>query len=184
MIFFTTVSTTGKFARENGELIKRFLKGLGNGIGFFKGEQKRSMEILSSTLPKERGGGDMKLVEHIYRGLTKILTENLYPTMDAIANVYAEDADTIQVVAMDENGEFSFGSLPIDHKYSIKLGGDSTLTAEGGLKLEMMATKDEVVSNVEVDDTGDFEFRPLSYVEDVSTAYMMKENDGLLIVIN
>jgi ABC-type nitrate/sulfonate/bicarbonate transport system substrate-binding protein len=90
MIVFTTVSTTGRFVRENGELIKRFLKGLGSGIRFFKANKKKSMEILSSTLPKERGGGDKELIEHYYRDLHETLTETLYPTMDAIYNVYVE----------------------------------------------------------------------------------------------
>lgn len=90
MIVFTTVSTTGKFVKGNGQLIKRFLKGLGDGIRFFKHEKKRAMEILSSTLPKERGGGDKELIQYIYRDLTETITETLYPTMDAIANVYAQ----------------------------------------------------------------------------------------------
>jgi ABC-type nitrate/sulfonate/bicarbonate transport system substrate-binding protein len=90
MIVFTTVSTTGKFVRENGPLIKRFLKGLGSGIRFFKTNKKKSMEILSSTLPKERGGGDREMIEHYYRDLSETLTATLYPTMDAIYNVYAE----------------------------------------------------------------------------------------------
>jgi hypothetical protein len=47
------------------------------------------MEILSSTLPKERGGGDKEMIEYYYRDLTETLTETLYPTMDAIYNVYA-----------------------------------------------------------------------------------------------
>ena len=89
MIVFTTVSTSGRIVRENGELIKRFLKGLGDGIRFFKSEKKRSIEILSSTLPKGRGGGDRELSEYIYRDMMQTLTETLYPTMDAIANVYA-----------------------------------------------------------------------------------------------
>jgi N-methylhydantoinase B/oxoprolinase/acetone carboxylase alpha subunit len=87
---FTTVSTTGGFVRENGDLIKRFLKGLGSGIRFFKDNKKKSMEILSSTLPKERGGGDKEMIEYYYRDLTETLTPTLYPTMDAIYNVYAE----------------------------------------------------------------------------------------------
>lgn len=90
MIVFTTVSTTGKFARENGPLIKRFLKGLADGIKFIKSEKKRALEILNSTLPKERGGGDKEVVQYLYKDLTETLTDTLYPTMDAIANVYAE----------------------------------------------------------------------------------------------
>ncbi|HEX9443799.1 MAG TPA: ABC transporter substrate-binding protein [Candidatus Binatia bacterium] len=90
MIVFTTVSTTGTFVRENGPLVKRFLKGLGAGIRYFKANKKRSMEILSSTLPKERGGGDKEMIAYYYRDLTETLTETLYPTMDAIYNVYAE----------------------------------------------------------------------------------------------
>ena len=90
MIVFTTVSTTGQFARENSDLVKKFLKGLAAGIRFLKREQKRSNEILSSTLPKEKGGGDKELVAYIYRDLTEILTETLYPTIAAISNVYDE----------------------------------------------------------------------------------------------
>lgn len=90
MIVFTTVSTTGVFVRENGQLIKRFLKGLGDGIRFFKQNKTKAMDILSSTLPKDKGGGDRELIRYIYRDLTETLTETLYPTMDAIYNVYAE----------------------------------------------------------------------------------------------
>ncbi|MBI4524864.1 MAG: ABC transporter substrate-binding protein [Deltaproteobacteria bacterium] len=90
MIVFTTVSTTAPFVRENGELVKRFLKGLGGGIKFFKTDKKKAMEILNSTLPKEKGGGDKEMIQYIYRDLTETLTDTLYPTMDAINNVYAE----------------------------------------------------------------------------------------------
>jgi ABC-type nitrate/sulfonate/bicarbonate transport system substrate-binding protein len=90
MIVFTTVSTTAPFVRENGPLVKRFLKGLGRGIKYFKQNKKRAMEILSSTLPKERGGGDKEMIAYYYRDLSETLTETLYPTMDAIYNVYAE----------------------------------------------------------------------------------------------
>ncbi|HWO42343.1 MAG TPA: ABC transporter substrate-binding protein [Candidatus Eisenbacteria bacterium] len=90
MIVFTTVSTTGTFVRENGDLVKRFLKGLGHGIRFFKENKKRSKEILNATLPKERGGGDREMIESYYRDLSETLTETLYPTMEAIGNVYAE----------------------------------------------------------------------------------------------
>ena len=90
MIVFTTVSTTGTFVRENGDLIKRFLKGLGDGVKYFKANKKKATDILSSTLPKERGGGDKQMIDYYYRDLTETLTETLYPTMDAIYNVYAE----------------------------------------------------------------------------------------------
>jgi ABC-type nitrate/sulfonate/bicarbonate transport system substrate-binding protein len=90
MIVFTTVSTTGTFVRENGDLIKRFLKGLADGVKYFKANKKKASEILSSTLPKERGGGDKQMIDYYYRDLTETLTETLYPTMDAIYNVYAE----------------------------------------------------------------------------------------------
>jgi ABC-type nitrate/sulfonate/bicarbonate transport system substrate-binding protein len=90
MIVFTTVSTTGTFVRENGDLIKRFLKGLADGVKYFKANKKRATDILSSTLPKERGGGDKEMIDYYYRDLTETLTETLYPTMDAIYNVYAE----------------------------------------------------------------------------------------------
>ena len=90
MIVFTTVSTTGTFVRENGDLIKRFLKGLGDGVKYFKANRKKASEILSSTLPKERGGGDKQMIDYYYLDLTETLTETLYPTMDAIYNVYAE----------------------------------------------------------------------------------------------
>lgn len=90
MIVFTTVSTTGTFVRENRPLVKRFLKGLGAGIRYFKANRKRSMEILSATLPKERGGGDKEMIAYYYKDLTETLSSTLYPTMDAIYNVYAE----------------------------------------------------------------------------------------------
>jgi ABC-type nitrate/sulfonate/bicarbonate transport system substrate-binding protein len=90
MIVFTTVSSTGTFVRENGPLVKRFLKGLANGIRYFKANRRRSMEILSATLPKERGGGDREMIAYYYKDLTETISSTLFPTMDAIYNVYAE----------------------------------------------------------------------------------------------
>lgn len=90
MIVFSTVSTTGKFAKENQPLVSKFLKGLADGIKFIMKEKKRSMEMLNSALPKERGGGDKEIVQYLYKDLKEILTPTLYPTTDAIANVYAE----------------------------------------------------------------------------------------------
>ena len=90
MIVFTTVSTTGTFVRENGPLIKKFLKGLGSGIRFFKANKKKSMDILNSTLPKERGGGDKEMIEHYYPDLSETPTATLHPPMAAVCNVYAE----------------------------------------------------------------------------------------------
>jgi ABC-type nitrate/sulfonate/bicarbonate transport system substrate-binding protein len=90
MIVFTTVSTTATFARENGPVIYRFLKGLADGIKFVKSEKKRSIEILNSTLPKERGGGDKEIVQYLHKDMMETLSPTLYPTMEALSNVYAE----------------------------------------------------------------------------------------------
>ena len=90
MIVFTTVSSTGTFVRENGPLVRRFLKGLAAGIRYFKANRRRSMEILSATLPKERGGGDKEMIAYYYQDLTETISSTLFPTMDAIYNVYAE----------------------------------------------------------------------------------------------
>jgi hypothetical protein len=76
--------------RENGPLVKRFLKGLASGIRYFKANRRRSMEILSATLPKERGGGDKEMIAYYYQDLTETISSTLFPTMDAIYNVYAE----------------------------------------------------------------------------------------------
>ncbi|HEY6201281.1 MAG TPA: ABC transporter substrate-binding protein [Candidatus Binatia bacterium] len=90
MIVFTTVSSTGTFVRENAPLVRRFLKGLAAGIRYFKANRRRSMEILSATLPKERGGGDKEMIAYYYQDLTETISSTLFPTMDAIYNVYAE----------------------------------------------------------------------------------------------
>ncbi len=90
MIVFTTVSSTGTFVRENAPLVRRFLKGLAAGIRYFKANRRRSMEILSATLPKERGGGDKEMIAYYYQDLTETISATLFPTMDAIYNVYAE----------------------------------------------------------------------------------------------
>src|ERR1051325_5781052 len=90
MIVFTTVSSTGTFVRETAPLVRRFLKGLAAGIRYFKANRRRSMEILSATLPKERGGGDKEMIAYYYQDLTETISSTLFPTMDAIYNVYAE----------------------------------------------------------------------------------------------
>ncbi|HEY1372888.1 MAG TPA: ABC transporter substrate-binding protein [Candidatus Binatia bacterium] len=90
MIVFTTVSSTGAFVRENEPIVKKFLKGLASGIRYFKANRRRSMDILNATLPKERGGGDKEMIAYYYKDLTETISSTLFPTMDAIYNVYAE----------------------------------------------------------------------------------------------
>jgi ABC-type nitrate/sulfonate/bicarbonate transport system substrate-binding protein len=89
MIYYTTVSTSLSFAEKNPDLIERFLKGMIEGIHFFKTQPERAAKIIQERYEKS-GKLDLATARTAQQEMAAILEPRLYPTPAAIANVYQE----------------------------------------------------------------------------------------------
>jgi ABC-type nitrate/sulfonate/bicarbonate transport system substrate-binding protein len=100
MIWFTTVSSSLGFVEKHPDIVERFLKGLIEGIHFFKTQREKTIDIIEKRYNRE---GPMTRVHasFIYDNLGPYLEPKLYPSMAAIANVYEEakrqDADANKI---------------------------------------------------------------------------------------
>lgn len=90
MIWFTTASSSFSYVRHNPDIARRFLKGLIQGIAFFKQEPDETIDIIKSNYDFEVGDVDQEAAEHIYESFREVLLPNLYPSPEAIGNVYRE----------------------------------------------------------------------------------------------
>src|SRR5258705_2506511 len=103
MIWFTTISSSLPFVEKHPDIVQRFLKGIIEGIHFFKTQPEKSTEIIRQKYTKE-GQLNVAQATWIYQNLASILEPKLYPTMAAIANVYEEakyhDADANKINPM------------------------------------------------------------------------------------
>jgi len=104
MIYFTTLSTSMRFVAKRPEIVGRFLKGVMEGIHFFKTQPERSIEVIRRRYVSE-GVLDDAMAAITYHSLAEALEPKLYPTPQAIANVYVEgirqDADAARMSAME-----------------------------------------------------------------------------------
>jgi len=89
MIQFTTVSSSLGFVEKHPDIVERFLKGLMEGIHFFKTEREKSIRIIREHCSK-RGEMNQEQATITWQSLAGILEPKLYPKMQAIANVYEE----------------------------------------------------------------------------------------------
>src|SRR3954447_13689945 len=89
MIWYTTISSSLPFVEKNPDIVQRFLKGLIDGIHFFKTQREASARIIQERYDKE-GKLNYEQATYVYQELAPILEPKLYPTMAAIANVYEE----------------------------------------------------------------------------------------------
>jgi ABC-type nitrate/sulfonate/bicarbonate transport system substrate-binding protein len=100
MIHFTTISTSQGFVDKHPDVVDRFLKGMIEGVAYFKTRPAESRKIIKERHTSE-GIMDDAMAERVYRELARVLEPRLYPAMDAIANVYREalrqDADAAKV---------------------------------------------------------------------------------------
>jgi NitT/TauT family transport system substrate-binding protein len=100
MIWFTTVSSGLPFVETHPEVVDRFLKGMLEGVAYFKTHRQESIKIIQ-TQYKEEGELDTEAATYLYEELANILEPKLYPTLAAIDNVYQEavhqDADAKKV---------------------------------------------------------------------------------------
>jgi ABC-type nitrate/sulfonate/bicarbonate transport system substrate-binding protein len=86
MVWFTTVSTSSKFADKHPGIVERVLKGICEGVAFFKKEKAKTTKILADRFKGEKW--DNEVVEHMYKELAAILEKKPYPTLPAIRNVF------------------------------------------------------------------------------------------------
>jgi ABC-type nitrate/sulfonate/bicarbonate transport system substrate-binding protein len=89
MIFFTTLSTSERFANAHPDIVDRFLKAMIEGIHFFKTQPARTIDILRTRYTKE-GILDAAIARDLYESLVGALEPKLYPSLEAIGNVYQE----------------------------------------------------------------------------------------------
>ena len=86
MIYFTTISTSSEFASKHPDIVERFLKGVIEGIHFFKTKKEKVTTVLRTKLDAEEREHD--LVEALYEDLAPLLEPKLYPNLQAIQNVF------------------------------------------------------------------------------------------------
>jgi ABC-type nitrate/sulfonate/bicarbonate transport system substrate-binding protein len=105
MILNTSISTSLRFVRENPDLVERFLKGTLEGIAFFMKNPEKSQKIMQQTYTRKGHLSDA-VVRQVYDNLTETLEPTLYPTLEAITNVYQlgvrqdEDAKKVSPMAL------------------------------------------------------------------------------------
>jgi ABC-type nitrate/sulfonate/bicarbonate transport system substrate-binding protein len=87
MVWFTTVSSGLAFVDKHPDIVERFLKGVIEGIAYFKTHREESIKIIE-TKYKSEGNLDHETATHLYDGLAKILEPKLYATIKAVSNVY------------------------------------------------------------------------------------------------
>jgi ABC-type nitrate/sulfonate/bicarbonate transport system substrate-binding protein len=89
MIYFTTLSSSIRFVEKHPDITERFLKGVIEGVHFFKTQPEKTMRIMRNRYANE-GKMDEDAAAQTYHHLAHQLEPRLYPTMAAIANVYEE----------------------------------------------------------------------------------------------
>jgi ABC-type nitrate/sulfonate/bicarbonate transport system substrate-binding protein len=89
MIWYTTISSSLPFVEQHPDIVERFLKGMIEGIHFFKTEPEKSIEVIRRRYDRE-GELSREQATYIYQQLAPALEPRLYPSMAAIANVYEE----------------------------------------------------------------------------------------------
>ncbi len=89
MIQFTTVSSSLGFVEKHPDIVERFLKGLIEGIHFFKTKPEETISIIQKRFDKQ-GRMNREQATITQQSLAGILEPKLYPKMLAIANVYEE----------------------------------------------------------------------------------------------
>ncbi len=87
MIWYTTVSSSLPFVQKHPDIVERFLKGLIEGIHFFKTHPEESTKIIQKHHTKE-GQLNWAQATYMYNDIAPVLDPRLYPSMTAIGNVY------------------------------------------------------------------------------------------------
>jgi ABC-type nitrate/sulfonate/bicarbonate transport system substrate-binding protein len=104
MIQYTTISTSLRFVEKRPDVVERFLKGIIEGIHFFKTQPEMSIDIIQKKITK---GGQLTREQAAYthQCLASTLESKLYPRMASIANVFEEavrhDKDAAKINPME-----------------------------------------------------------------------------------
>ncbi|MBM2831291.1 MAG: aliphatic sulfonates family transporter, periplasmic ligand-binding protein [Dehalococcoidia bacterium] len=90
MVCGMTVCTMSPFAKENGDLVKRVVQTLSAGIHRFRTDKKEAFSVMKARLGKSTRLqlDDDELIEHLYNDSVELMDKKLYPTTQAIQNVY------------------------------------------------------------------------------------------------
>ncbi len=87
MILNTSISSCLTFVRDNPDMVQRFLKGTLEGIAYFMKNPGESQKIIQESYTRKGVLSD-EIVRQVYDNLTETLEPTLYPTLEAISNVY------------------------------------------------------------------------------------------------
>jgi ABC-type nitrate/sulfonate/bicarbonate transport system substrate-binding protein len=104
MIWYTTISSSLPFVEKHPDIVERFLKGMIEGVHFFKTQPEQSIDIIQCRYSRE-GTLNRAQATYVYQQIAPLLEPKLYPSMAAIANVYEEakraDADAKKINPME-----------------------------------------------------------------------------------
>lgn len=89
MVFFMTVSSSLSFTQKHPDIVNRLLKAVLAGIAYFKNNPDKTIEIILNKHDAE-GTLDLDAATKLYNDLAPTLEPKLYPSMQAISNVYQE----------------------------------------------------------------------------------------------
>jgi ABC-type nitrate/sulfonate/bicarbonate transport system substrate-binding protein len=89
MVYFMTVSTSKIMVETKPDIIDRMLRGVLEGIAYFKINREETIKILMDKHKKE-GDLDRDMAEKLYDDLAPTLEPRLFPNLNAISNVYQE----------------------------------------------------------------------------------------------
>lgn len=89
MINYLTMSTSKKLVDTRPDIIDRTLKAVIEGIAFFKLHREETIEIIQHRYSEEFTL-DRAMAEQVYDSLAPNLDPRLYPSLNAIGNVYEE----------------------------------------------------------------------------------------------
>ena len=87
MVWFTTASTGMPFVEKHPDIVDKFLRGLCEGIAYFKTHRGESIKIIKEKY-KQEGDLDDEAATHLYDDLSKTLQAKPYASLQAISNVY------------------------------------------------------------------------------------------------
>jgi ABC-type nitrate/sulfonate/bicarbonate transport system substrate-binding protein len=105
MIWLTTLSSSIEFVEKHPDIVDRFLKGVIEGIHFFKTQPEKSIKIIQERYVRE-GQLNFAQASYTHQIIRDVLEPKLYPLMSAISNVYEEakrqdkDAERINPMAL------------------------------------------------------------------------------------
>lgn len=88
MVCGLTITALSPYARDNGDIIRACIKVLMSGFAHFKKNRADVLPILKEMLSEKWGLEDDDVYEHVYSSLVDNLEDKLYPTPEAIQNVY------------------------------------------------------------------------------------------------